>query len=246
MWWKMAVGAIQMYMGVTWDWHNIMLCHTPLFQCIYHPTICFQCWLSKSRLRGLVKISVSCCSLIITSIVIAPFLMCSRKWWYFMFRCFVCGHIFGTLAISAAPVLSSNTVHWTLARLTCTLIPCFWTSLIKEVRGMTLHRAWESAMYSDPVLLNAILVELWMPTGQGILHMWSCILFLTSQLLHPTWHQHSSIHLHVRHLPNLWWGFISSLDLDSWEGVFQFSLSHHHGTSSDLRRIMHIDAPHGP
>ena len=60
--------------------------------------------------------SANCSRVSIGSIFIRPFRMCSLKWCYLRAICFVQGGIFGTLANLTAPLLYSNTLHFTLGR----------------------------------------------------------------------------------------------------------------------------------
>ena len=81
-----------------------------------------------------------------------------RKWWYFMLICFVRGLIFGTLAISIAPALSSNTVQLICGMCIVGIVMCVCISLIVCMRGMTSRSDVERAIYSDSVDDRAISV----------------------------------------------------------------------------------------
>ena len=68
----------------------------------------------------------------------------------------VLGRIFGILAISSAPELSSNDLQNTLGAVDNMVMPQVCISLRSSMIGMTSRKALESAMYSASVEDRAI------------------------------------------------------------------------------------------
>ena len=82
---------------------------------------------------------------------------CFRKWWYLKAMCFVLGVNFDLSATLMQLLLSSNTLQWNsgLGLWRGKTSP---TSTIKLMKGITSLIAWNSAMYSDSVVLKAIYI----------------------------------------------------------------------------------------
>ena len=71
---------------------------------------------------------------------------------------FVLGLIFGTVAISKAPLLSSKTLQCTVGFVAVKLYPFCCSSLTSSISGMVSHNAVLSAMNSASVVDKAICV----------------------------------------------------------------------------------------
>ena len=72
--------------------------------------------------------------------------------------CLVLGRIFGSLASSRAPLLSSNTVQCTLGGRQSIVSPCSLASRSIPIMGMTSLKLVERAMYSASVVDIAVIV----------------------------------------------------------------------------------------
>ena len=72
--------------------------------------------------------------------------------------CLVRGRIFGSLASSKAPLLSSNTVQWTFGGKNFTRRPCSVASFNMPIKGITSLKLVERAIYSASVVDSAVMV----------------------------------------------------------------------------------------
>ncbi len=75
-----------------------------------------------------------------------------------MFKCFVLGHIFGTLAISTAPLLSSNILHLMMGVSTLVVTPNITASCANDSSGKISLAEVDNAIYSASVIESAISV----------------------------------------------------------------------------------------
>lgn len=109
--------------------------------------------------RGCVKISTNWCLVSIQQMERLPFLTWEQKWWYFKAMRQVLGCIFGALASSTQPLLSSKMVEWATVEPTINfvVVPSSWR---RPHIGMRSWADWERAMYSASVVLKAISVSL--------------------------------------------------------------------------------------
>ncbi len=88
-----------------------------------------------------------------------PFLTWEQKWWYFKAMRQVLGCIFGALASSTQPLLSSKMVEWATVEPTINFVVVL-SSWRRPHIGMRSWADWERAMYSASVVLKAISVSL--------------------------------------------------------------------------------------
>ena len=149
--------------------HTVISSHSLVFW-YYHPTICLQCWAKSVGLSGLVTISAICCIVAMAWTEMSPHLMCLWKWWYLILRCFILGCIFGTLANSRAPVLSSKSQQCTLTLAMPTFISILVASFMRLVMGITSHKACDSYIFSFCQAQGDLSLELWSPKERA-----SCI-----------------------------------------------------------------------
>ncbi len=124
--------------------------------CFHHPLINLW-WVWKVvSLRGFVKMLVIWCSVLTACIDRRPDWTCWQKWWYLMFKCFVRGHILGTLAIPMAPELSSKILQCTAALLMLIGMPLVLASCRKSMRWMiylvAVDRAINLALVDDKAI----------------------------------------------------------------------------------------------
>ena len=123
----------------------------------YQPMRSNCSFLNMTLSSGFVKISASWSFVSIGKTEIVLSATCFLKWWYLIAICFVLGVNFEHSATLTQLLLSSNNLQWNsgLGLWRGRTSP---TSTIKFMKGITYLIAWDRAMYSDSVVLNAISV----------------------------------------------------------------------------------------
>jgi len=128
----------------------------PLMTLYAQPMMVSQCFWSIVAIMGWVSISAGWSSEWVAWMVMSPCSTWCQKWWYWTFRCLVLGRILYVVAISNAPLLSSNTQQWTFGVITCMSMPCAAISFANSISGMTCRKAAYNETYSDLVDESAI------------------------------------------------------------------------------------------
>ena len=107
-----------------------------------------------SNASGLVKMSTTWSSVAIWMTLIFGLLplQWEQKWWCSALMCLVLGRIFGVLASSQAPELSSNAAQCTWGAQLSLRIPHCLNSSNKDIKGITLRRAALRATHSLSVV----------------------------------------------------------------------------------------------
>ena len=130
-------------------------------QCLYHPIMVFLCRRRMSTLTGFVRMSAGCSLVSMRWMVIILESTYLRKWCNLTLRCLVRGRYLWTFAISNAPLLSSNTLHRTLALWDRIGNPACFNSCSKSIIGIASRNPYDRPVYSLSVLDNAISVWSW-------------------------------------------------------------------------------------
>jgi len=125
------------------------------FECsqwLYQPINLFLNFWNRFWLRGLVSMSAIWSS-VETWVIVTNFKRtCSWKWWYTLLMCLVRGRILGILAISNAPMLSSNNWQCISGVEFSDLKLCAFSSLSKFIMGMVSLSDCDRQQYSASVV----------------------------------------------------------------------------------------------
>ena len=121
-----------------------------------HPIILSRRYWNCFRTSGFVKISPSCCVVLICSIVIDLSTILDLKWCSRTDRCFVLALVLWLVAISIQDLLSSKVLHTILGVAEHIWNWCRRNSSIKCIIFITSRSAVESAIYSASVVDNAM------------------------------------------------------------------------------------------
>ena len=127
----------------------------PYFECSkwrHHPINRFLNFWKRFCPRGFVSMS-AVWSVVGTYVIVTNFMRtCSLKWWYTLLICLVRGLILGVLAISSAPMLSSNNWQWIFGVDPSDLKLWSFNSFNKFMIGIVSRSACDKQQYSASVV----------------------------------------------------------------------------------------------